>query len=337
MQNTKITQKLEIIEVLRGLAALAVTWFHLTGYGKAEYLNVWLDPLGLSKYGWLGVEVFFVISGFIIPYSLWRSNFDLKQHWGKFISKRVIRIYPAYLTSILIIILFSLVSLITSNPQKIEANISISNILLNIFFLNDIFGNEAALSPVFWTLAIEFQYYLLIMFLYPLLTSPKLITKIAALLISCTLPFAFPQKSFIFSWLLLFNFGILAFQLTAKKINLIQYLSTTCLTAILSYYNTDLLITSVGITTSFFIVFIQVPKTIIFDFLGQISYSLYLLHFTVGNKIISLFSRLGGGNTIKIVGLLVALCMSFLAAYLMYRYVEKPTQKYFKNIKYTSL
>ena len=334
MQNNKTIEKLEIIEILRGLAALAVTWFHLTEYGKAEYLNGWLSTF--SKYGWLGVEVFFVISGFIIPYSLWRSNFELKRHWNKFLLKRLIRIYPAYLISISIIVLLGFMSAFASNFQNVDPNINISNILLHIFFLNDIFSGEAALSPVFWTLAIEFQYYLLIVLLYPLLTSSRLSHKILILLILCALAFIIPQKNLIFSWLLLFNFGILAFQFIAKKISLTQYFIMIFIAAILSYYNKEILITVIGLLTSFSIAFVQAPKIVIFVFLGKISYSLYLLHFIVGIRIMNFLARFGQGSYMRILSLVFALCLSFLAAYLMYQYVEKPTQKYFKNIKYTN-
>src|SRR6266496_2565885 len=65
-----IKERVEIVHCLRGLAAVAVCWFHFTGHS-----------LGLLKqsgvYGWLGVEVFFVISGFILPYALYSSGYRM--------------------------------------------------------------------------------------------------------------------------------------------------------------------------------------------------------------------------------------------------------------------
>lgn len=52
------TEKFHHLDALRGLASLAVCWFHLT---LSEALPAWLRLSG--AYGWLGVEVFFVISG----------------------------------------------------------------------------------------------------------------------------------------------------------------------------------------------------------------------------------------------------------------------------------
>ena len=77
--NSPSKAKFETIEILRGLAALIVALFHLTDYGKDSYLNSIPLSLGLiPKYGWVAIAVFFVISGFVIPYSLWRKKFQLK-------------------------------------------------------------------------------------------------------------------------------------------------------------------------------------------------------------------------------------------------------------------
>ncbi len=333
IQNTEKVEKLEIIEVLRGLAALAVTWFHLTN-GNPNFLNDgWIKSSG--HYGWLGVEVFFVLSGFIIPYSLWRSNFKLRFDWKKFFLKRAIRLYPAYLISILLIILLWYASSLTPNFQGEKPNITLTNVFLHIGFLNGI-SNESWLNPVYWTLGIECQYYLLIVFVYPLLTNSKLIIKTLAILLLCILPFVFPQSNLIFSWLLLFNFGIIAFQITAKKITLNQYLSALFVLTILSFLNKEILLASVGFITSVAIVFIQTPKIVILSFLGKISYSLYLLHVPIGGRVVNLSPRIGQGLHIKILSLIFALGISVLCAYLMYKYVEKPVQKHFKTMKYVN-
>jgi peptidoglycan/LPS O-acetylase OafA/YrhL len=61
------SDRIVTVDALRGVASLSVAWFHLTQPNPA------LAP-GIIKssgaYGWLGVHIFFVISGFVIPYSL---------------------------------------------------------------------------------------------------------------------------------------------------------------------------------------------------------------------------------------------------------------------------
>src|ERR1700704_2847705 len=95
-------QQIFTIEALRGMAALLVTWFHMTN----TYSLDWVRYSGF--YGWLGVDMFFVISGFIIPYSLHRSQYKLA-YFPHFLLRRLVRLEPPYLVSIaLVLILWEL-------------------------------------------------------------------------------------------------------------------------------------------------------------------------------------------------------------------------------------
>ena len=67
MQEQGKNQRIGVINALRGFAAVFVAWGHFVA-GQGKYL-------GLSgKYGYLGVHIFFVISGFVIPWSLYRFS-----------------------------------------------------------------------------------------------------------------------------------------------------------------------------------------------------------------------------------------------------------------------
>src|SRR6185295_1906083 len=114
-------ERLQGLDFLRGLASLAVCWFHLTRF---RY-NV-PDPRGYAlvcqtgAYGWLGVEVFFVISGFVIPYSLYRARYRVK-NYRTFILKRVIRLDPPYLVSIAVILALAYaLALYSGRPAMVE-------------------------------------------------------------------------------------------------------------------------------------------------------------------------------------------------------------------------
>src|SRR3954470_23823868 len=84
LMNERASMRIPVLDPLRGIAALAVTWFHFTN-GRPGYL-----PSGLLKssgsFGWLGVEVFFVISGFVIPYALWGAGYRIER-LGRFMLK----------------------------------------------------------------------------------------------------------------------------------------------------------------------------------------------------------------------------------------------------------
>src|SRR5947209_12608451 len=88
--------KIGIVGALRGFAALAVCWFHFT-FGQTPGLK-WT-----GQYGWLGVHTFFVISGFIIPYSLYQYRYSIRDYL-RFVGKRLARLHPPYLASIAVVI-----------------------------------------------------------------------------------------------------------------------------------------------------------------------------------------------------------------------------------------
>ena len=90
----KSTHNLEGIQYLRGIAAFMVVLFHVTSMANfPKYFNIHI--LGdFFKAGATGVELFFVISGFIIAYTSLSSNLQPKITAKKFFQKRVIRIIP---------------------------------------------------------------------------------------------------------------------------------------------------------------------------------------------------------------------------------------------------
>ncbi|MGH9899783.1 MAG: acyltransferase family protein, partial [Pyrinomonadaceae bacterium] len=88
------TGYVEIISLLRGLSCLAVALFHLT---QADPTLFDARVVFVGAFGWYGATtIFFVISGYIIPYSLSRSGYQLRD-FGTFVLKRIIRIDPPYL------------------------------------------------------------------------------------------------------------------------------------------------------------------------------------------------------------------------------------------------
>src|ERR1700712_4724969 len=89
------TTELKSIEFLRGIASAMVCFFHLS-CGNPEFLsdNNLLKRIG--SIGWSGVEIFFVISGFVIPYAMYKKQYNINNFFS-FLRKRIIRIEPPYL------------------------------------------------------------------------------------------------------------------------------------------------------------------------------------------------------------------------------------------------
>jgi hypothetical protein len=92
LRSSILMRRLDHIDALRGIAALAVCWFHVTHGGDLLGEG---DGKTLSSYGFLGGEVFFVISGCVIPLSMWRANYRWRD-FGVFFAKRLFWVHPPF-------------------------------------------------------------------------------------------------------------------------------------------------------------------------------------------------------------------------------------------------
>ncbi len=147
------------IDGLRAVAILAVVAFHLRQ--------------GRLPGGYAGVDLFFVISGFVVTASLARRRFDgLTELVSYFYARRVVRILPALLvmllvTSILTTLLVRLYGLQLSRGLALPAYFGVSNIAMAVS--NEAyFATRADLNPFVhtWTLGVEEQFYLVFPFFF---------------------------------------------------------------------------------------------------------------------------------------------------------------------------
>ena len=153
------------LDGLRGLAIIMVIIHHLNllYVGVLPLNNPLYDLIKITQYGPTGVNLFFLISGFVISNSLEKNN-DLI-----FLKKRWLRLFPSMLAVTIVILIFSY-NIILENHHV--HNTSLLNILTGIFFfdtqiLREVFGiNVTSLSGIFWSLYVEVKFYLIIYFLY---------------------------------------------------------------------------------------------------------------------------------------------------------------------------
>lgn len=138
------------LDGLRGIAVLAVIDFHLVG---------WLPRSG-SEFGWLGVDLFFVLSGFLISSIL----LDLKEkdnYFQVFYSRRALRIFPPYFLGLAV---YFAISLASGAPGNAKLWLSY------IFYYSSLFKYDPAhpmpvpliVAPglaVLWSLSVEEIYY----------------------------------------------------------------------------------------------------------------------------------------------------------------------------------
>ena len=146
--------RLYALDGLRLVAALMVVVFHYAGYDHLGDHGVWHKPTGvvfptlhgIASYGWMGVEFFFLLSGFVICMSCWgRSVRD-------FAVSRVMRLYPAYWFCVLLTgIVCGLSGDRTMTAQRI---------LTNLTMLHEPLGVDHV-DPVYWSLWAEMRFYLI--------------------------------------------------------------------------------------------------------------------------------------------------------------------------------
>ncbi|MGA5816940.1 acyltransferase family protein [Kitasatospora sp. NPDC094028] len=142
---------------MRLLAALAVAGFH---YLSAIPPNQWgPSPKDFahslhraSMYGWLGVEAFFLISGFVICMSSWGRTA------GQFAVSRISRLYPAYWCALALIV--ARIALIPMQTHDVASVIHPRIVLANLTMFPDAL-HAGLLDGVAWTLAVEAHFYLL--------------------------------------------------------------------------------------------------------------------------------------------------------------------------------
>lgn len=143
------------IHMLRGIAALLVAGFHLNAASNSEGFETTFFQI--FKNGSIGVDIFFVISGFVIFLSASKSR-----NWAPldFLQKRFFRIYPIYwLFLSVFLILCCALWLATGDTSKLpSAQVLIQSILL-------VPANEYAIS-IAWTLSVELTFYLIFCLTY---------------------------------------------------------------------------------------------------------------------------------------------------------------------------
>lgn len=144
-------QKLPLIQLLRGFAALLVLFHHGSGIGteylQGQYLN------NIFSAGWIGVDIFFVLSGFIIFY-VHHSDFGRRDRLKKFYLKRSIRVYPVYW-----IVAAVLIALFTVMPSWGEGYETKTDVIIKSLLLFP--QDDSRVMGVAWTLEREIFFYLI--------------------------------------------------------------------------------------------------------------------------------------------------------------------------------
>lgn len=322
--------KIPIIESLRAIAAISVCLFHFvcTTVGLFEN-NAVIDVFRFGRYG---VHVFFVISGFIIPYSMFYGNYKINS-FLKFIAKRFIRIEPPYLASVLLVIAVILLKHYFHFGADEYNELSIQRVVLHIGYLINFPSQYEWLNTVYWTLAIEFQFYLFVAITFFLFSSKQFASRIIAYIACIALAFLPANAEHYPHYSTLFLLGIITFSLKTSIIKKVEYWIIFTLCVLSLYFYKDPLFALIGGVTSLTILYFPEIKIPVFDTLGKISYSIYLVHPIIGGGFINIATKHVDTTMQKIGIVLIGFIITIVSSYLMYYFVEKPSKKASSSLK----
>jgi peptidoglycan/LPS O-acetylase OafA/YrhL len=147
-----IKRRLKELDLLRFVAAIAVVFFHYAfrGYAKGDMSTMPYPLLAeAAKYGYLGVELFFMISGFVILMTASSNNLKV------FLISRIVRLCPAFWVCCTITFLMTLA---IGQPRYTA---DLYQYVINMTFLSDLLG-VPSIDGVYWSLFVEIQFYLMI-------------------------------------------------------------------------------------------------------------------------------------------------------------------------------
>lgn len=355
-------KRIQNLDGLRGLAILLVVLLHAFSSRWPQLNNpASIADIFFIKYGYLGVQLFFLISGYVIYMSLERS-----ESFADFAYRRWLRLFPAML---LATILFTLTWPIFY-PDRPAAAPSIFNALPGLLFVEPdwvsavVGAKVGKMEAVFWTLFVEVKFYAIFGLLY-FTTKRNAIYILASLFLFSfalkTLTFvniSFPGMqgmTFISDQLSFKHFGWFAagaFLYTYVKYNSKRMLGAALTLAFLSCAtlgasnHKDVMLGGLIISTIFFASMLipRIAKLManrILVFFGFISYPLYLIHDSITVAIGLKFNRLWPGTTILglLVGMLLTITLAWVIATqfepkvksLLSRILEKNWREYFKS------
>ena len=329
-------QRFVFVDALRGIAAMWVVLYHIFEAKQVAHLELML-PKWTGQFihmGYLGVAIFFVLSGFVITHSVDRQRVNAA-YVGWFMIRRSVRLDPPYWASIM-------ATLAVGAHAEMP---SYGTLLAHMFYLQDLLRIKP-LSPIYWTLCLEIQLYLVFALLVGIarrfrssstdLRSLFIIFTAAAQVagvfpVGLVYEATLPAGLFLPRWyaFLVGTFACWAVEGTIRRSTFYVY-AGALLAGAINIHDVDAVVSVVvGV------LLLEVGRAgnlrdwlnwRPLQFLGRISYSLYLLHgpitsVTLGYTLYRLTPRTASWELFWLVIVLAANC---IVAWLFWRLVENP-------------
>lgn len=296
-------RKLTNLQVLRFIAAWLVVWFHWSNGGEQEGYNV-----VAARYGIFGVDLFFVLSGFIMAYTTGGGN----ARPLAFLARRVARIVPLYW--VLTVMIFGVALVMPRLLGATEA--SLVDLVKSLFFVPFEKSNGLVQPMIFlgWTLNYEIFFYLV--FALCCLSSATLVLVTGIFLALTVLGLIVPS-------------GLnVIFDFYTNPI-ILEFVAGMWIWKILVAGQRDAPSWALGLVLSGFLLLPDATgrPLLALAFMGDISYSTYLVHPYVQKPVM----MVGGGLPFWLLslGMIIAVVLVSMA---LYFWLEKPGNRILRNL-----
>lgn len=333
-------RRLSFVVALRACAALIILWHHFALYPP---LREWAAPLLGGLLDWLehharATQVFFVVGGYVMARSMSARHWSL-QRISCFAMQRYVRLGIPYLATIAVILPVYIFARGWIPDDVVGSPVSLPQFVAHLFFLQDLLGYES-LSAGLWFVCINFQLGLVYAAMLWLRDQfGRGATDVVGLLgwsLTClSLFYVNFNPAWENWWLFFFPYfflGIVIHRALAGGLAQLEFWALQLLIVVALWVEWRW---RLGIAAGVGILLFAAekrdfgahwPRNRVIAKLGQISYSLFLIHFPVLVAVSTLWARWGWTTpTAGVLGLLAAFLLSLLAAFAFHRWVEVPS------------
>lgn len=335
---------------IRGVAAIFVFFMHINQtYKGISFFEIFSE-------GYLGVDLFFLLSGFIISYThppVEISKLGFSGFYKKFIMARFARIYPLHFCTLVFIL--GLALCLPGFFTRYHSYFTLDTFIANLFLVQNWGFWNISWNTVSWSISAEWFMYLLFPFML------KFYSRVSGIFSLCSIAtlilFIHYSIAYYFEWshfggmslggmirvLFEFSLGVVAFHLTrnssfinAKLGNLAGVILTTLTLAAVLFESlwfffvpsAMLLIMYLGTADN---VITKMYSSSFLVYLGNISFSLYMWHWIIiqiQNWMVAHYAINVDSNSIKLVLCSIIIVCSFLVAHFSFNFIEKPARKF---------
>lgn len=330
---SRTSERILELDALRGLAAIAVMFYHFTTRYDELFGHVTALPAGVP-WGSYGVDLFFMLSGFVILMSLDRQNDPLAFAWG-----RLSRLYPTYWVAVV------MTFIIATWYGLAGQTVSLGEAVVNLTMVQALLG-VPHVDGAYWSLQAELIFYANMLLFYrvggfarplrgviPWVTIANLVQFALhnAWVAEPRIVDALEKFSTLTSlkFIPLFGLGILSYSMYRKRVLPWPAIAVGiyCVLSIGGYENWQgclgvaALVATLNLAVFGFLSWLRGRWLV---YAGAISYPLYLIHQNIGYVAIQEFERQGSTPTVAIA---IAVVAAFVLAVLLHHGIESPALK----------